>query len=339
MSPHDQSPVGRTPTSDGVRAAMARIQGAAVRTPLIENDVLNEITGARVLLKAETFQHLGSFKFRGAYNLLSTLPTADRARGVVAWSSGNHAQGVALAARRLGLAARIVMPHDAPAIKTDMVRALGAEIIGYDRYSEDREAIAYGIAEETGAAIVPSYDHPLIIEGQGTSALEAVEDAERLGVRFDAYMVCCGGGGLAAGSAFALAATSPETDVYIVEPEGYDDARASLEAGKVIPADVSRRTICDAIATPSLGALTFPVLQQFVSAGLVVADDEAAAAVRFGFERLKIVLEPGGAVALASLLFNKISTKGKVICATLSGGNVDASLYAKILTSAPRIAP
>lgn len=319
------------PSAAGVRAAAQRLSGRAVKTPLLENAQLNERVGGRVLLKAETLQHFGSFKFRGAMNLLLQLTDEDRRRGVLAWSSGNHAQGVAYAAKMLGAPATIIMPSDAPRIKIDQVRALGAETIFYDRYTEDREAIGRAIAKERELAIAPPFDHPQIMEGQGTVALEAVEQAASAGARLDAFVVCCGGGGLAAGCATILSEISPETEVWIAEPEFYDETGVSLRTGERAKADLSKRTICDAIATPAPGALTLPVLRRYARGGVAVSDDEVARAMAFAFRALKLVVEPGGAAALAAVLFGQVQTAGRTTGLTLSGGNVDPMLFATIL--------
>ena len=318
-------------SADGVRRAAARLKGHAVRTPLVENDVLNDIAGGRVLMKAEMLQHCGSFKFRGAFNLISQLGEAQKKRGVVAWSSGNHAQGIARAARHFGVPAVIIMPEDAPRMKIDNTRALGADIVFYDRYSEDREAIGRAIHEERGMALAPSFDHPHIIEGQGTLALEVLEDAAALGVSLDAFGVCCGGGGLTAGCATILEDASPQTQVWIAEPEGFDETWASIRDGERRSADVTRRTICDAIATPEPGRLTLPIMARRVKAGARLTEDEVARAMAFAFQRLKLVVEPGGAVALAAVLTGKIDGRGRTTAITLSGGNVDPPLFASAL--------
>ena len=315
-------------TADDVRAAAERLAGHALRTPLLENDTLNERAGGRVLLKAEILQRGGSFKLRGAYNLISQLSPEVRARGVVAWSSGNHATGVAIAAKAFGCPAVIVMPSDAPAVKADNVRALGAEIITYDRYKDDREAIGTAIGEERGMTLVPSYDHPHIMAGQGTVALEAVEQA---GVAIDRFVVCCGGGGLTAGCATILEDVSPNTEVWIAEPEEFDEGWASIRAGERLSADVSKKTIFDAIATPALGRLTFPVLQRRVTGGATITEADGRSAMAFAFRRLKLVLEPGGAAALAAVLAGKVPTEGATTVVTLSGGNVDPAFFASIL--------
>lgn len=321
----------RAPSAAGVRRAAARLEGLALRTPLLESDVLNERVGGRVLMKAEILQHCGSFKFRGAYNMISQLSAEQKQRGVLAWSSGNHAQGVARAARLFGAPATIVMPKDAPSLKVEKVRYYGADIIEYDRYTEDREAVARPLAAERGMTIAPSYDHVDIIEGQGTVALEAAEEAAALGAAIDVFVVCCGGGGLTAGCALILEEVSPKTQVFIAEPEGYDEAWASIRAGRRLAADVARRTICDAIATPSPGALTFPIMQRLVRGGVALSEDEVGAAMAYAFKYLKLVLEPGGAVALAAVLSGKVDAAGRTVCVTLSGGNVDAPLFSTIL--------
>ena len=318
-------------SADGVRRAAGRLKGHAVRTPLIENETLNDIAGGRVLMKAEMLQHCGSFKFRGAFNLISQLDDEQKKRGVVAWSSGNHAQGIARAARHLGVPAIIVMPEDAPRLKIDNTRSLGAEIVFYDRYSEDREEIAIAISEERMLTVAPSFDHPHIIEGQGTLALEAIEDAAARGLTLDSFGVCCGGGGLTAGCATILADASPSTHVWIAEPEGFDEAWASIRDGERRRVDITQRTICDAIATPEPGRLTLPIMERLVKDGASLTEGDVARAMIFAFERLKLVVEPGGAVALAAILSGKIDVKGRNTVITLSGGNVDPPLFASLL--------
>lgn len=321
----------RPVTADGVRRAAACIRGQAIRTPIIENEFLNDIAGGRVLVKAEVLQHCGSFKFRGAFNRLSQLTAEERKRGVVAWSSGNHAQGIARAAKYFDTPATIVMPADAPALKAEKVRAFGAEIVPYDRYSEDREEIGRRIQKERGMALAPSYDHPDIIEGQGTLALETVEDAIAGGSELDAFIICCGGGGLTSGCATILEDVSPETAVWIAEPEGFEETWDSIKKGERLKADVTRRTICDAIATPSPGRLTFPIMQRLVRGGVSITEAEVGQAMVFAFKYLKLVVEPGGAVALAAILSGKFDAAGKTTAITLSGGNVDPGLFAAIL--------
>lgn len=317
----------------GVRAAAQRLSGHIVRTPLIENEQLNQIAGGRVLLKAEVLQHGGSFKLRGAYNLISQLAPDVRARGVVAWSSGNHATGVAIAAKTFDCPAIIVMPSDAPAVKVENVRSFGAEIITYDRYSDDREAIGNAISAERNVTLVPSFDHANIMEGQGTVALETVEQAGD--AKIDRYVFCCGGGGLTAGSATILNDVSPQTEIWIAEPEDFDEGWASVQAGERLTADATKKTICDAIATPSLGRLTFPILKQRVGGGATVTEDDVRRAMAFGYRQLKLVIEPGGAAALAAVLAGKIPTQGATTALTLSGGNVDPALFSSILRDEP----
>jgi threonine dehydratase len=288
-----------------------------------------------VLLKAEMLQHTGSFKFRGAWNRLSQLSPAERAAGVVAWSSGNHAQGVAYAAQLLGIRAAIVMPKDAPHIKTENTRRLGGEVIQYDRYTEVREEIGTRLARERGAVIVPAYDDPHIIAGQGTVGREIAAQAQALGLQVDQALFCCSGGGLVAGSALALKAARATTQVYSVEPAGFDDHARSLatpERQRSRNAD-GARSICDALQAPTPGDVTFPINRELLAGGLVVTDDEVRAAVRFAFETLKLVVEPGGAVALAAVLAGRIPTTGRVTAVVLSGGNVDPALFAEIVSA------
>jgi len=313
-----------------VEDAARRLQGIAVRTPLIENAALNERVGGRVLLKPECLQRTGSFKIRGAYNLLSQLTPEQAKRGVVAWSSGNHAQGVACAAGLLGIHAAIVMPDDAPAAKLDNTRRLGGEVIGYDRYTGDREAIAREIAAQRGAELVPSYDHEHIIAGQGTVGLEVAEQSIELDVVPDQVLICCGGGGLSAGSAVALRDRLPKANIHTVEPDEFDDTARSLEAKRRLSVGESARSICDALQAHMPGQLTFPINQELTGPGLTVSDDEVRAAMRFAFQHLKLVIEPGGAVALAAVLCGKIDTAGKITAIVISGGNVDVDLFAKI---------
>jgi threonine dehydratase len=327
----DPAALSIAPTFEDVRVAAQRLEGLAVRTPLLESPALNERVGGRVLLKAETLQRTGSFKFRGAYNRISRIPEAERAGGVVAYSSGNHAQGVAAAAALLGLPALIVMPSDAPAIKVANTRGYGAEVVFYDRHTESREEIGGAIAAERGATLVRPYDDPGIIAGQGTCGLEIVEQAEQCGLELDTMLVCCGGGGLTAGCALAFEALSPSTRVFAVEPAGYDDTRLSLEAGRPLPHGAASGSICDALLTPQPGDLTFAVNRTRVEGALAVTDAEVKAAMRYAFRTLKLVVEPGGAVCLAAVLSGKADAAGQVIGLTLSGGNVDAELYRAVL--------
>ncbi len=316
---------------DDIRRAGARIRDCAWRTPLLSNALLDARCGATVLLKAECLQRTGSFKFRGAYNRLAALSPAEREAGVVAWSSGNHAQGIAAAAALLGVRAAIVMPDDAPALKLANTRSYGAEVLLYDRQRESREDIARNLAKARGAVLVPSYDDPYIIAGQGTVGLELAEQATALEERLDVVLVCCGGGGLTAGMAIALESLSPATRIYTVEPAGFDDHQRSLQSGRREGNDPAARSICDALLAPMPGALTFPINRQLVTGGLAVSDDEVRDAMRFAFEVLKLVLEPGGAVALAAMLSGRIELAGQTAAVVLSGGNVSAAHFARIL--------
>ena len=315
---------------DDIRAAAERLAGVAVRTPLIENAELNRRAGGRVLLKPENLQLTGSFKIRGAYNLLSQLSAYEAAKGAVAWSSGNHAQGVAKAGQLLGIKTTIVMPEDAPRLKLANTKRYGGEVVTYDRYSGDREAIARDIAAETGAVIVPSYDHADIIAGQGTAGLEIAEQAGEAGASLDQAVICCGGGGLTAGCATALTSLVPSIRVYTAEPENYDDTARSLDAGTRLEADTSVPSICDALLSPSPGKLTFEILRRTVAGGLVVSEAEVRDAMQFAFRELKLVVEPGGAVALAAVLSGRLSTEGQTTAVMLSGGNVDIELFDRI---------
>ncbi|WP_336958104.1 threonine/serine dehydratase [Sphingobium aquiterrae] len=307
------------------------IAPAAVRTPLIENEVLNARCGRRVLIKFEGAQRTGSFKFRGAYNRLARLDGAARAAGVVAWSSGNHAQGIAAAARLLGIPATIVMPADAPAIKLANTRALGAEIVTYDRHRESREEIGAALSQSRGATLVPSYDDPFVIAGQGTAGLEILDQAAEAGALVGQILVCCGGGGLTAGIATAVKGRSPDTRIYAVEPAAFDDTARSLASGHREQVSPDARSICDALMAPSPGALTFPINKALLSGGLVVTDDQVREAVRFAFTTLKLVVEPGGAVALAAMLHGLAPDAGGASVVVISGSNVDPDIYAAIL--------
>ena len=313
-----------------VEAAAARLAGVAVRTPLIRSAELDALAGGSVLLKPECLQVTGSFKIRGAYNLMSQLSAEEARRGVVAFSSGNHAQGVAAAGALLGMKTAIVMPEDAPRAKLDNTRRLGGEVITYDRYSGDREAIARGIAAERGAVVVPSYDHPDIIAGQGTVGLEIAAQSAELGLVPDQVLVCCGGGGLIAGSALALTAKLPGVSVHSVEPESFDDTARSLELGRRVEVARDARSICDALQAHTPGALTFEINRRLLGPGYVVSDDEVREAMRFAFRHLKLVVEPGGAVALAAVIAGRVATQGRVTAVVISGGNVDYRLYADI---------
>ena len=316
-----------------IEAAAARLAGHAVETPLLESPALNERLGLRVLVKAETLQRVGAFKFRGAYNRLSQIAPVDRPRGVVAFSSGNHAQGVALAARLLNMPAVIVMPADAPSVKVEATRGYGAEVVFFDRLTESREAIAARLAAERGAVIVPAFDDPDIIAGQGTAGLEMVRQARALGAEMDLVIGPIGGGGLMAGVALAIQTLSPRTLAVGVEPELYDDARRSLASGRRETLAPTVRTLCDSLESPSTGELTFPVLRDRLSAIATVSDPEVAEAMRCAFSTLKLVVEPGGSVGLAALLAGKVgqAAPGACVGLVLSGGNVDPVLFTRVL--------
>lgn len=317
-----------------VEAAAGRLNGLALRTPLIESPILSGRCGARVLLKVETLQRTGSFKFRGAYNRLVQLSPEERKHGVVAFSSGNHAQGVACAAALLGIGATIVMPSDAPRVKRDATRAYGAEIVEYDRRRGNREAIAAGIAEKSGAIVVPSFDDRHVIAGQGTIGLELAAQAEVLGCAPDFVLVPCSGGGLSSGIALALRGKSAGTQVITVEPEGYDGARLSLLKGERKAAEGTRSTIGDALTSPVPGVLPFGILKACGARGLAVNDDELAYAVVFAALRLKLVVEPGGAAALAAVLARKLDVTGRTVAIVLSGGNIDPDTLKRCLDTA-----
>ena len=329
----DPQPQATLPTAADVDAAAARLMGVALRTPLISSPVLDAAVGARVFLKAETLQRTGSFKFRGAYNKLSTIPQEKRAGGVVAYSSGNHAQGVAAAAQILGMRAVIVMPSDAPRPKRERTAALGAEVVLYDRDREDRAAIARDIAEKRGAVLVPPFDDPMVIAGQGTIGREIVEDLAVLGLKPDVVVVGASGGGLIAGTALAIKARVPDAKFYSAEPEGFDDTARSFRSGK---REVNARmsgTICDALMTNTPGAITFEINRRLVGEGISASDAEVGRAVAFAFRELKLVVEPGGAIGLAALLAGKLDIKGKVVVGVLSGGNVDAELFHQLIAA------
>ena len=316
---------------EDLRAAAERLEPVAVRTPLISSPPLDEIAGGRVLLKAENLQRTGSFKIRGAYNLLSQLSPEQAARGVIAFSSGNHAQAVAAAGTLLGIQTTIVMPEDAPAIKIENTRKLGGTTVLYDRYTGDRETIARDMARERGCEVVPSYDHEHIITGQGTAGLEIVAQCAEYGVNPDQALICCSGGGLTAGCAIALSDAFPDIDIYGVEPEAFDDTARSLETGQRESVDVTAQSICDALQVATPGKITFDINKRLLAGASSVSDDEVREAIRFAYRNLKLVVEPGGAAALAAVLSGKVDTRDKVTVAVISGGNIDAELFASIL--------
>jgi threonine dehydratase len=314
-----------------IRAAQARLAGHARRTPLLTSPFLDEIAGRRVLIKPECLQHTGSFKYRGARSAISALDADTRAHGVIAFSSGNHAQGVALAAREFGVPSVIIMPSDAPRLKIDNTRALGAEVVLYDRAGEDRDALGDRLSAERGLTLIRPFDEPQVIAGQGTTGLEIAEDAAALGIETADVLVCCGGGGLTSGIALALEADAPGLRARPVEPEGFDDVARSLRNGRIERNATSAGGLCDAIITPQPGALTFPIMLRLCGPGIVVTDDEALHAMALAFQRLKVVAEPGGAVALAAALFHADEIEGEAVICTISGGNVDADIFTTAL--------
>ncbi len=314
-----------------IRAAALRGQGHVRRTPLLNSPFLDEIAGRHVYVKAECLQHTGSFKFRGAWSALSALPTEALARGVIAYSSGNHAQGVAQAARMHGSSATIVMPENAPKVKIDNTRALGAQVVLYDRVREDRHAIGAELAQERGLTLVKPYDEPQVIAGQGTCGLEIAEQAAELGITEAGVLVCCGGGGLTSGIALALEADAPGFKVRPAEPEDFDDAARSLASGERMRNAALSGSICDAIVTPEPGELTFPIMKRLCGPGFAVSETEVLRAMRLAFERLRIVVEPGGVVALAAALFHGDALNADSVIATVSGGNVDQAVFEQAL--------
>jgi len=314
-----------------IEAAAKVVAPFAVRTPLLSFPVLDERAGTKVFLKPEMLQRTGSFKFRGAFNKLSSIPQANRSGGVVAFSSGNHAQGVAAAAKILNMQATIVMPADAPLSKRERTKSYGAEVVLYDRDKEDREAIAGGIASKRGATLVRPYDDPFVIAGQGTAGREIAEDMAARGLSPDIVVAPASGGGLIAGVATAVKSRFPNAEVIVAEPKGYDDHALSLKAGHREPHRAAGRTICDALMAAMPGELTFSINSQLLARGVTASDEEVAAAVAFAYRELKLVVEPGGAVGLAALLNGRFDAKGKNVVIVLSGGNVDADLFAKLV--------
>jgi threonine dehydratase len=320
-----------TVTFADVEAAAGRIKGHAVETPLVESPALNERLGGRVLLKLETQQRVGAFKFRGAYNRLVQLDAEQRKAGVVAFSSGNHAQGVALAARLLGMPALIVMPSDAPALKVANTKGYGAEVRLYDRMTESREAIAAEIAASRGAVVVPAFDDPHIAAGQGTVGLEMLAQAKAVGADFDLLVSPVGGGGLLAGISLVMKERSPRTELWGCEPSIYNDLAQSLVTGERVTVKPTVRTLCDALESPSTGDITFPILKRNLAGAVGLTDPEVAEAMRYAFATLKLVMEPGGSVGLAALLSGKLDARGKTVGVVVSGGNVDPELFARVL--------
>lgn len=320
------------PALSDIEDAAARLAGQAVRTPLLDCPAADALCGGRVLFKPEMLQHTGSFKFRGAFNRISRLDDAQRPGGVVAFSSGNHAQAVAAVAAQFNIPATIVMPSDAPAMKIEATRGYGAEVVLYDRFSESREEIAAAIVARTGATLIPPFDHPLIMAGQGTTGLEIADDLASAKLAPDRVLVPCSGGGLIAGIATAVTARFPDAQVLSVEPHGYDDTARSLDAGERQTADPDARSICDALLVPTPGELTFSVNRRLLAGGLAVSDDQVRQAMAFAFRHLKLVTEPGGAVALAAILNGMVDCRNRTTVVVLSGGNVDPALFADALT-------
>lgn len=319
------------PTFEDVLGAAGKIAGKAVPTPLLESATVNQRLGGRVLFKAEPLQRTGSFKFRGAYNCISRLTEDERRRGVVAYSSGNHAQGVATAARMLGAPATIVMPSDAPSLKIERTRAAGAEVRLYDRWGESREEIAEGIRARSGATMVPPFEHLHIIAGQGTIGLEIVAQARALDARPDLVIAPCSGGGLSSGIALAIKGQGLATEIWLAEPKDFDDASRSLRAGERLKNPAGNDSFCDALLSPSMGELTFTTGSPLLAGGVSASDAEVAEAMRVAFAELKLVVEPGGACAFAAVLAGRIDLAGRTAVVVLSGGNVAPDLFAEVL--------
>lgn len=329
MSPYFE----HVPTAADVDVAARRIAGVIVRTPLLFAQELSERLGARVFVKAETLQHTGSFKFRGAYNSLVQFGPQERARGVVGSSSGNHAQGLAAAASMLGIPATIAMPFDAPALKRERTLAFGAEVVGFDRSSQQGEEVARALAEARGAIFVPPYDDPHIIAGQGTVGLEIIEDLARQGLQPDVVAAAAGGGGLIAGLGLALKPRLPGVRVVACEPAGFDDHARSFRTGEREHNASPVGSFCDALLATTPGAMTFRITRSLVGEAAIVSDEEVAQAVAYAFRELKLVVEPGGAVALASLMHDRLGVRGGTVVVVLSGGNVDTETFARCLNA------
>lgn len=320
------------PTLNDIRAAATRLEGLARRTPLLENHVLNEELGFRLIIKPECLQRTGSFKFRGAYNKISQIPDRDRPKGVVAFSSGNHAQGVAAASSLFGIKSTIIMPESAPRAKINNTRALGGDVVLYNRQRDDREKMGADICAETGATIVPPYDDPLIMAGQGTVGLEIAAQSEEMGFSPDLVLIPAGGGGLVSGTAIALTELT-DCDIMCAEPENFDDTKRSLACGSRQSIDPHATSICDALLSNTPGELTFSVNSKLLKGGLSVSDAEALIAMKVALQSFKIVVEPGGAVALAAALTGKCKVAGQTVVVVCSGGNVDPDMLARALTS------
>ncbi|NIZ62002.1 threonine ammonia-lyase [Sedimentitalea sp. CY04] len=314
-----------------INAAAKRLDGHARVTPLLSSPFLDDLAQRRILVKPECLQHTGSFKFRGGWSALSALDKATRGKGVIAYSSGNHAQGIAHAATLHGVPSVIVMPADAPQLKIENTRALGAEVILYDRASEDRDAIGLAIAEERDLTLIKPFDEPQVIAGQGTVGLEIAQQSKELGITTGEVLVNCGGGGLTSGIALALETEAPEMQVRPCEPTGFDDVTRSLASGDIECNSQTSGSICDAILTPSPGQITFPIMKRLCGSGIVVSEDEALHAMALAYSRLKIVLEPGGAISLAAALFHGKDLSSDTAIVVATGGNVDPSIFAQAL--------
>jgi threonine dehydratase len=324
--------ISTLPTYEDVADAARRLVPHVVHTPLLRSPALDALTGGTILLKAEPLQRTGSFKFRGATNAVLQLTAAQRAAGVVTHSSGNHGQALACAAASASVAATIFMPSDAPSIKVDSTRGWGATIRPFDRLTADRDRLGADFAAETGATLIPPFEHPHVIAGQGSVAMEMIEDARAMGLSMDTLLVCTGGGGLIAGCALAAEGASPSTKVRSVEPADWDDTARSLAAGSRLPA-AGGSLLCDALLSKMPGAMTFAINQPRLGVGLSVTDEEVMAAIAFAFLRLKIVVEPGGAVCLAAILAGKLDLRGQVVGCVLSGGNVDPAIFTRALAA------
>ena len=320
------------PTYDDILSAAETIKGEAVRTPLLRCDALDDATGCKVFVKPENLQRTGSFKFRGAYNAISKLSYEERARGILANSSGNHAQGVGDASRAFGCASTIIMPADAPVMKVERTKAYGTKVIHFDRATEDREAVLRRVKKETGSIIVHPFNNAMVIAGQGTVGLEIAEDIKALGRQLDRIAVCTGGGGLTAGIALSINAHFPEAKVHSVEPLDFDDYKSSIESGKRERNATTAGSICDAILALSPGTIGFEINKQLLHSGLVVTDEEARAAIKFAYEELKMVVEPGGAVALAGVLKHGKEWAGETVALVLSGGNIDPEVFVRAIS-------
>lgn len=320
------------PTYDDILSAAQAIKGEAVRTPLMRSKALDEATGCKVYIKPENLQRTGSFKFRGAYNAISKLSDEERVRGVLANSSGNHAQGIGDASRMFGCSSTIVMPADAPAMKVERTKSYGAKVIHFDRANEDREAVLARVESETGGVIVHPYNNAMVIAGQGTVGLEIAEDVKASGGELDRVIACTGGGGLTAGVALAIQHHFPDAKIHSSEPERFEDYKRSLESGKLERNATTAGSICDAIISPSPGEMGFEINKHLLHSGLVVTDEDALAAIKFAYEELKLVLEPGGAVALAAVLKHGKEWAGDSVAIVLSGGNVDPELFIRAIS-------